>query len=244
MTSINKLPKHIAIIMDGNGRWAQQRKLSRHAGHRAGMDAARKIIRTCGERGIENLTLFAFSSENWQRPQEEVKGLMRLFLTALQNEVKKIHENNARLQFIGDITQLDKKLQKFIPKAEQLTANNTGLNLNIALNYGGRWDITTAAKKIAAKALAGNLEINEITEELFAKHLSMTNLPDPDLFIRTSGEWRISNFLIWQLAYTELYFSDTFWPDFDETALENALHFYANRQRRFGLTSDQVEMTT
>lgn len=241
MTQINKLPKHIAIIMDGNGRWAKKRNMLRQAGHRAGVEVAAKVVRSCGERGIENLTLFAFSSENWKRPESEVKGLMSLFLKALKNEVKKIHENNVRLRFIGDVESLDKKMQKFITKAEELTANNTALKLNIALNYGGRWDITNATKKIADEALAGKIIVDEISPNTISSHLSLSNTVDPDLLIRTSGEWRISNFLIWQLAYTEMYFTDILWPDFDERALEGALTFYASRQRRFGLTGEQVE---
>jgi undecaprenyl diphosphate synthase len=237
----NSIPKHVAIIMDGNGRWAKQRGLPRIAGHRAGMETVRNVVKLCGEKGIEFLTLFAFSSENWQRPQCEVNDLMELFTSALRREVKKLHKNNVQLRIIGDYSRFSSELCECIDNAQKLTANNTGLKLLIAANYGGRWDITRAARQLASAVAAGELQANDITAELLESHLVCADIPDPDLFIRTSGEQRISNFLIWQLAYTELFFTQTLWPDFDNVILEEALLFYAGRQRRFGCTSEQVE---
>lgn len=230
---INK-PRHIAIVMDGNGRWAKLRGLPRVAGHKAGSEAVRNAIEACVKRGIEALTLFAFSSENWQRPASEVSSLMKLFFTALQSNVKKLNKNNIKISFIGDVSQLDNKLQDKINEAQNLTANNSGLHLNIAVNYSGRWDILQAAKKIAQEAKESKIEIEKISYELVQKNLCLSDLPEPDLFIRTSGEQRISNFLLWQLAYTELYFTDVLWPDFDEEQLDLALLEFANRNRRFG----------
>lgn len=234
-------PRHIAIIMDGNGRWAKKRHLPRLAGHREGLKAVRRIVKTCGEKKIEVLTLFAFSRENWQRPAQEVRSLLGLFLTALQNEVAKIHDSNVQLRVIGDMTGFGEELRNSIEAAQRLTANNTGLKLVIAADYGGRWDIAHAAQKIGAQIEQGLLAANAITPELFASYLSLADLPEPDLLIRTSGEWRISNFLLWQLAYTELYFTDILWPEFDAAALDTALAFYATRERRFGFTSEQLK---
>lgn len=234
------LPRHIAIIMDGNGRWAKKRLLPRVAGHKAGVDSVRKTIKACVEKKIEVLTLFAFSSENWRRPDAEVSYLMDLFLSALEREVKKLHEQNIQLRIIGDRSRFDEKLRQCMGKAEQLTAQNTGLKLIIAANYGGQWDICAAMRQLAVEIEQGKLTSQQIAPELIQAKLSLADLPDPDLFIRTSGEQRISNFLIWQLSYSELYFTDVHWPDFDADELEKALLFYANRERRFGFTSEQI----
>lgn len=235
-----KTPRHIAIVMDGNGRWAKQRHLPRIAGHKEGLNAVKKIITACGEAGVEVLTLFAFSSENWRRPEEEISGLMTLFLTALQSEIKKLHENNVQVRFIGDQRRFSQQLVAGINTSEQLTAQNTGLKIVIAVDYGGRWDILQSVQTLAQKVREGELLPEHITENLISQYLTLAELPEPDLFIRTSGEQRISNFLLWQLAYTELYFTEVFWPDFNETALRTALDFYAVRQRRFGYTSEQI----
>lgn len=235
------VPRHVAIIMDGNGRWARKRLLPRVAGHQAGVEAVRGVVEVCGQQGIEVLTLFAFSSENWRRPATEVSLLMELFLQALKREVKRLHANNVRLRVVGDRSAFDPKLQKRIAEAEEITRNNTGLNLLIAANYGGRWDITQAVRAIAAKVAAGQLQDSAITEELLNAHLSTHGFPEPDLFIRTGGEQRVSNFLLWQLAYTEFYFTDVLWPDFNRTVFEAALLSFAQRQRRFGRTGEQVE---
>ena len=234
-------PKHVAIIMDGNGRWAQKRGLPRVAGHKAGVETVRSVIQTCVEKGIEVLTLFAFSSENWRRPKKEVTLLMTLFLAALQREVKKLHKNDVQLRIVGDVSAFDNKIQEQIKKSEALTKNNKRLVLNIAANYGGQWDITRAVKLLAEQIESGALKSDDITPELISQNLSMSHLPEPDLFIRTGGEQRISNFLIWQLAYSELYFTDTLWPDFDSEAFELALTSFAGRQRRFGHTGEQIE---
>lgn len=234
-------PRHVAIIMDGNGRWAKQRHLPRIAGHQAGIEAVRGIVRGCAAKGIDTLTLFAFSSENWRRPEQEVSMLMDLFLKALQREVRRLHERNVRLRIIGERRAFSKKLQERIEQAEALTRDNSGLNLVIAANYGGRWDIVEAARQLAKRVVAGELTADAISPELFASYLSLADLPEPDLFIRTGGEQRISNFLLWQLAYTELYFTDTLWPDFDAAAFDAALGSFARRQRRLGHTGEQVE---
>lgn len=234
MNTNNLLPRHIAIVMDGNGRWAKQRSLPRIAGHKVGIDSVRAIIQACSDLGIEVLTLFAFSTENWKRPKLEVAFLMRLFVTVLGREIKKLHANNAQVRFIGDRAALSRSLQKSIQHAEELTANNTGLKLVLAVNYSGRWDIAEAARQIGAEIEAGLIHSTAITPEIFHNHLSLNDLPEPDLFIRTSGEQRISNFMLWQLAYTELYFTDILWPDFREGALQTALSAYAARERRFG----------
>lgn len=235
------LPRHIAIIMDGNNRWAKERRLPGLAGHKAGVKSVRAVIECCVEQGVEALTLFAFSSENWKRPAVEVSGLMQLFMLALKNEVRKLARHNIRLQVIGDLSRFSPELQQLIHKAQAETAGNTGLTLNIAANYGGRWDIVSAAQQLARRCAEGRLKPEEIDEALFAQYLSLADLPAPDLCIRTGGEQRVSNFLIWQLAYTELYFTDCFWPDFDKQAMLAALQSYLTRERRFGRTSEQVE---
>lgn len=233
-------PKHIAIIMDGNGRWAQKKFMPRIIGHRAGVKAVRKIVEFCAEQNIEVLTLFAFSSENWRRPQEEVSLLMNLFLVTLDAEISRLHKNNIRLRFIGDISPFSAQLQTKMTEGVTKTADNTGLTLVIAVNYGGRWDLAEAAKLLAAKVVNQELTLDQINESLLHQHLSLSDLPEPDLFIRTGGEQRISNFLLWQLAYTELYFTDALWPDFDRTAMQLAISSYQGRQRRFGRTGEQV----
>lgn len=230
------MPQHIAIIMDGNGRWATKRFLPRVAGHVKGVDAVRGIVEACIKRDIKYLTLFAFSSENWRRPAEEVSLLMRLFVTALEKEVKKMHDNNIRLKIVGDLSRFDLSLQEAIVQAERLTASNTRLTVTICANYGGRWDILQAVNKLTS---AGR-DQGQITEEMLSSQLSMAYAPEPDLFVRTGGETRISNFLLWQLAYTELFFTDTFWPDFNAKSLDEAISSYQSRERRFGRTSAQV----
>ncbi len=236
-----KLPRHIAIIMDGNGRWARKRGMPRFAGHKAGLDSVRAMVKTCLGKGIEYLTLFAFSSENWRRPPEEVGLLMSLFMTALDREVKKLHKNGVRLRIIGERSAFAPELQQRIAAAEAMTAENTALTLVIAANYGGRWDITQSVQQLAEQVAQGQLAPAEITPEKIAAHLSLADAPEPDLFIRTGGEERISNFLLWQLAYTEFYFTPLLWPEFDDKALEEALTSFASRQRRFGRTGEQVE---
>ena len=229
-------PRHVAIIMDGNGRWARRRRLPRIAGHRRGAEAVRTTLRACAGRGIEYLTLFAFSSENWRRPPEEVRLLMKLFQSALENEVEKLHSNRIRLRVVGDTSAFDPKIRNLIERGEALTAANQQLTLTIAANYGGRWDILQALNRLLRENPGA-----ELREELLAPHLAMSYAPEPDLFIRTGGEQRISNFLLWQLAYTELYFTDTLWPDFDAAALDEAIASYRRRERRFGRTSEQLE---
>lgn len=226
--------------MDGNGRWARRRHLPRFAGHRAGVTVVENVVRYCGQCGTQILTLFAFSSENWRRPAEEVGLLMGLFVTALEHQVKRLHENNVRLRVIGDRSAFDSRLQKSIAKAETLTEHNSGLKFNIAANYGGRWDITQAARTVAERVSRGDLAVEQITPELLGESLTLSDLAEPDLFIRTGGEQRVSNFLLWQLAYSELYFTDVLWPDFDHREFEQALASYAGRQRRFGRTGEQV----
>ena len=231
------VPQHIAIIMDGNGRGATRRLMPRVAGHRKGVEALRGVIRSCAERGVPNLTVFAFSSENWRRPQEEVTLLMELFLRALENEVARLHENDIRFRVIGDLSGFSERIQTLIRDAEALTRNNTRLTFTVAANYGGRWDIVQAVKRLMATGVAAD----EVNEAALAQQLSAAELPEPDLFIRTGGEQRISNFLLWQLAYTELYFTETLWPDFDAAALDQAIASYRTRERRFGRTSEQVQ---
>ncbi len=234
-------PRHIAIIMDGNGRWAQQRFLPRAVGHHAGVKAVRKIVELCAaDPTCEVLSLFAFSSENWRRPESEVTLLMSLFLTTLQSEIDKLHKNNIRLRFIGDRTAFDEKLQQKMTEGEQKTKNNTALTLVIAANYGGRWDMTLACKIISERVASGELLPQDITERVVNQHLSLADLPEPDLFIRTGGEQRVSNFMLWQLAYTEFYFTPTLWPDFNKSALQEAITSFQSRQRRFGHTGDQI----
>jgi len=235
------LPRHVAIIMDGNGRWAKNRNRPRFLGHREGVKAVRRMVQACQDRGIEALTLFAFSSENWRRPRLEVGMLMNLFVKTIQREVENLHETGARFRFIGDRMAFTKKLQRLMDHAEALTEGNAGLSFTIAANYGGRWDITQTMRRLGHRLLEGDLALDDIDEDLIGAELSLADLPEPDLFIRTGGEQRISNFLLWQLAYTEFYFTDTLWPDFDEVCLEDALASFAQRQRRFGQTGDQIE---
>jgi undecaprenyl diphosphate synthase len=231
------VPRHVAIIMDGNGRWAQRRRLPRIAGHRRGAEAVRAAVRACVDRGISYLTLFAFSSENWRRPAEEVALLLKLFKSALQNEVDKLHANGVRLKVVGDTSRFDPKLRKLIERGEELTAGNRALTLTIAANYGGRWDILQAMTQFLQK----NPGAQGVDEAAISPYLAMSYAPEPDLFIRTGGEQRISNFLLWQLAYTELYFTESLWPDFDAAALDLAITSYRSRERRFGRTSEQLE---
>lgn len=233
------LPRHVAIIMDGNGRWAAGRGLPRAAGHKAGLEPVRMSIKECMQRGIEALTIFAFSSENWRRPQEEVTSLMGLFVEALDREIAELHQNGVRIRFVGDRKSLSVRLQARIAEAEAQTAHNKGLKLQVAVSYGGRWDIVQASQKLARDCARGVLRAEEITEEGFGSALALAGLPEPDLFIRTGGERRISNFLLWDLAYTELYFCDKLWPEFDVAELEAALSFFDARERRFGLVSAQ-----
>jgi len=223
--------------MDGNGRWAKRRLLPRVAGHRKGVETLRDVIRACADRGVAHLTVFAFSSENWRRPQEEVTLLMELFMRALENEVTRLHENNIRFRLIGDLSGFSERIQTLIRDAEALTCNNTRLTFTVAANYGGRWDIVQAVKKLMSVGLAAD----DIDEAALAQQLSLSDAPEPDLFIRTGGEKRISNFLMWQLAYTELYFTDALWPDFNAKALDEAIESYRTRERRFGRTSEQVQ---
>lgn len=230
-------PRHIAVVMDGNGRWAKARFLPRTAGHKSGVKATRKLVENCVKLDIPVLTIFAFSSENWSRPVQEVDSLMSLFVTTLASEIKKLHEQNVRVRFIGDRGRFSEKLQQGITGAEQLTADNSGLNLNIAANYGGRWDILNAVHQLAEQGV----DAAGVTEDELEHYLQLPDLPDVDLFIRTGGEQRISNFLIWQSAYAELYFTDVLWPDFDKRSLQDALDWYAGRERRFGKTSQQLE---
>ncbi|GMU68438.1 MAG: isoprenyl transferase [Steroidobacteraceae bacterium] len=237
------LPRHVAIIMDGNGRWAERRGLPRHAGHREGIPAVRMCIEQCARRGIGALTLFAFSSENWRRPQAEVANLMGLFVDALDGELDELHANGVRLRVIGDRQVLAVRLQARVARAEQRTAGNTGLALQIAMSYGGRWDIVQAAQSLAQAVAAGSLRAADIDAARFGAALALGDLPDPDLFIRTGGEQRVSNFLLWNLAYTELYFTDTLWPDFDVAAFDAALAHFAGRERRYGLTAAGGEAT-
>lgn len=239
-----KLPRHVAIIMDGNGRWAKKRNLPRVSGHKAGIESVRQVIKRCLEKKIAVLTLFAFSSENWRRPEQEVRYLMQLFITGLQREAKKLSEQAIRLRIIGDRSRLDEKLQQQIAKVEALTADNVGLTLVIAVNYGGQADITEAMRTIAAKIKDGLLSVDAITPQCIEQHLSLGELPQPDLFIRTSGEQRISNFLLWHLAYSELYFTEVLWPDFTADEFDRALDYFASRERRFGYTSEQLKDIT
>jgi undecaprenyl diphosphate synthase len=226
--------------MDGNGRWAQRRALPRHLGHRAGAKAVRATVEGCARRGVEALTIFAFSSENWQRPQDEVTRLMELFVESIDREVDELHRNGICVRFIGDLARLRAELGAKMAAAEARTAANQRMTLFIAVSYGGRWDIVEAARRLAARVVAGEIKAEAIDETLFAEQLQLADAPEPDLFIRTGGEQRISNFLLWNLAYSELYFCDTLWPDFDDAALDAALRFYASRQRRFGMTDTQA----
>lgn len=233
----SEIPRHIAIIMDGNGRWARKRLLPRVAGHKRGVDAVRATVRACIERGVSYLTLFAFSSENWRRPQDEVSFLMQLFVRALRDEVVKLHENNIRFRIIGDLSRFDPGLVELIARAESLTAGNDRLTLTVAANYGGRWDILQALQRMLADNPG---KLDGFAESDLAPYLALDFAPEPDLFIRTGGEKRISNFLLWQLAYTELYFTDRLWPEFGGAALDEAIASYRQRERRFGRTSEQL----
>lgn len=233
-------PKHVAIIMDGNGRWAKQRGKNRSAGHKAGVKSVRRITEAALESGVECITLFAFSSENWRRPETEVTLLMELFLFVLKREVKKLHKNNVRLQIIGARDKFSDKILNALDAAESITASNTGLNLFVAADYGGKWDIANAAKQVCNKVLSGDISVDQIDEDLLSNYVSMSGYPAPDLFIRTGGEKRISNFLIWQLAYAELYFTDVLWPDFGKEQFSDALDWFETRQRRFGKTGEQI----
>ena len=234
------LPRHVAIIMDGNGRWAQQRGKMRVFGHKAGVNAVRDTVSVASRLGLSALTLFAFSSENWRRPESEVSALMELFIHVLGGEVKKLHKSNIRLRITGERSRFSSRLQDKVAAAEALTANNTGLILNVAANYGGRWDITQAAVALASEVQAGHLAPDQIDEEVLARHLSTHGLPDVDLLIRTGGDHRISNFVLWQAAYAELYFTPVLWPDFDAVVFSEAIASFASRERRFGCTGEQI----
>ncbi len=241
MIAQKKIPRHVAIIMDGNGRWAKKRLMPRIAGHSAGAETVRKIIQSCIDKKIEVLTLFAFSSENWKRPEKEVNRLMDLFSIVLTRDSKKLDKQNARLKVVGDRTAFTEKLQKKIADAESLTENNSGLTVVVAANYGGRWDILNATRQLAERVAVGEINPSDIEYEMLESGLALHEYPEPDLFIRTGGEQRISNFLLWQLAYTELYFTETLWPAFKEAEFNEALDYFAGRQRRFGRTGEQVE---
>ncbi len=241
-TELSKtVPRHVVIIMDGNGRWAKQRGLPRISGHKAGVTTLRNIVEICAVKKIEALTVYAFSSENWKRPGSEVSRLLELFMTSLKKEVDQLHKNNIRLRFIGDLKAFPANLQSQMSKATQKTEGNTGLQFAVAINYGGRWDITHAFRQLASEVEAGKIDINDINEPLITSRLSLAGLPEPELFIRTGGEMRISNYLLWQLAYTELYFTECLWPDFGTEEFNAALTWYAGRERRFGLTSEQLK---
>jgi undecaprenyl diphosphate synthase len=240
--STESVPRHVAIIMDGNGRWARSRKLPRLEGHRQGAKAVRRAVEFCRRNGIPFLTLYAFSTENWQRPASEISGLMKLLSQFLNSELDEIHSNDIRVTTIGDLGRLPRNLVARIEAAKQKTSGNRSMVLNIALSYGGRQDILQAVQSVAKSLKAGDLVRDQVTEELFSQHLWTSGLPDPDLLIRTGGEIRISNFLLWQCAYTELYFTPVLWPDFGEAAFEEAVREYQSRQRRFGRTSDQIQI--
>ncbi|MEO6103657.1 MAG: polyprenyl diphosphate synthase [Pseudoxanthomonas sp.] len=240
MSSPARKPRHLAIIMDGNGRWAERRRRPRVIGHRAGVRAVQACLEFCLAEGIECLTLFAFSSENWNRPPEEVGALMKLFLRMLDNEVDELHRRGARISFIGDRRGFPEPIRQRMQAAEALTGGNSAIHVNIAAGYGGRWDIAHAARQLARDALRGSIDPEAIDEAALASRLSLAGQPEPDLFIRTGGDLRISNFLLWQLAYTELWFTDTLWPDLDQATLRQAVDDFAGRERRFGLTSAQL----
>jgi undecaprenyl diphosphate synthase len=238
--NVSDIPTHVAIIMDGNGRWATQRHMPRTTGHGRGVQTVRNVVKYFGELGTRYLTLFAFSSENWRRPRDEVNLLMRLFLNALEREVKELKQRGIRLRVIGDTSRFEQKLQDTIAWAEQATADNDAFHLTVAANYGGRWDILQATRRMLLERPELGLNPEEIDEQALAPYLSMAWAPEPDLFIRTGGEQRVSNFLIWQLAYTELYFTEKYWPEFDAASMAQAVHWYQCRERRFGRTSAQV----
>ncbi len=234
------IPEHIAIIMDGNGRWAKERSLPRLAGHKEGVNSVREITRVCGEIGVKHLTLYTFSTENWRRPKAEVSALMTLLLKTISTEVRELHKNNVRFTAIGDLKKLPKSTQKGIFDGIEITKNNTGLNLCLALNYGSRQEMVSAVQAIAKKVKNGDLKLDEINETIFSNTLSTSDMPNPDLLIRTSGEYRLSNFLLWQCAYSEILMTKTFWPAFREDALIEAILEYQSRERRFGKVSEQV----
>jgi len=240
-TAVSPRPRHVAIIMDGNGRWAVSRGMPRVAGHNRGVEAVRATLAACGERGIEYLTLFAFSSENWRRPADEVSTLMRLFMLALQREIGKLVELGVRMRVVGETFAFSPELRRLIAESEQRTEHNSRLHLTVCANYGGRWDIAQAAQLAVREQLTAGAAEGQIDEKAIGQRLALSFAPNPDLLIRTGGERRVSNFLLWQLAYAELYFSDVLWPDFDSAELDAALLWYSSRQRRFGMTGDQVE---
>ncbi len=244
MRSDSEIPAHIAIVMDGNGRWALRRNRPRSIGHNAGLKALRSVIEHCGKLGVRVLTVFAFSSENWGRPEPEVSRLMDLFMRALDRETRELNENNVRIRFIGDVGAFSSALQQKIHRAQAQTADNTRMTFNIAVNYGGRWDIVQATRKLAEDCSKGLIKPEDINEELLAEQICLNQCKDPDLLIRTGGEMRISNFLLWQFAYTELHFTPTLWPDFGPECLDEAITFYQSRERRFGLSSEQVRKST
>ena len=235
-----KVPKHVAVIMDGNGRWARARQKPRRAGHRAGIKSVRSTVEAAAKHGIEVLTLFAFSSENWGRPKDEVRSLMTLFVEALRREVDELHRNNVRLRLIGARELLQPGIVKRFAAAEEKTAQNTGLLLNIAVAYGGRWDIVEATKRVAKRVASGEIGVDDIDEATLASEMQLAGCPEPDLLIRTGGEQRISNFLLWDIAYAELWFTDVLWPEFDAQQFDNAIEYFAQKQRRFGHTGEQV----
>lgn len=235
-----KIPEHVVIIMDGNGRWAENRGLPRSEGHCAGVDAVKSVVKACIKKNIKVLSVWAFGSENWARPEEEVNFLMQLFVQALTREIAELNQNGVSLRFTGNRAQLASALRDQMQAAEELTIDNHRLTLNVVINYGGKWDIVQAAKTLATRVASGEMSIEQIDEKTFADQLSLSDLPNPDLFIRTGGELRLSNFFLWQLAYTELYFSDTFWPDFSEAELDKALSCFRSRERRYGRTSKQL----
>ena len=244
MISTADIPAHVAIVMDGNGRWAEKKSRPRTFGHQAGLKALRKIVERCGDSGVKELTVFAFSSENWNRPKKEVSRLMDLFLRALDREAKELHENKVKIRFIGDLTAFSSEMQQKMDKAMSQTAGNQRMTLNVAANYGGRWDIVNAARKTAKAVASGDITLEQIDEDYFAGQVMLGNSSDPDLFIRTGGEMRISNFLLWQCAYTEFFFTPVLWPDFSPEVLDQAVAAYQSRQRRFGLTGEQIRHTS
>lgn len=239
---LNNIPKHIAIIMDGNGRWAKLKGKARIYGHQAGVEAVRKVVETCTELGVKYLTLYAFSTENWNRPEEEVNALMELLVRTIRRETPDLNKNNVRIGMIGDGHSLPAACINELEESKRITEQNSGLNLILALSYSGRWELTYAMKSIAAKVASGALTPDAITEAVISEHLNTAHIPDPELLIRTSGEYRLSNFLLWQSAYTEYYFTDTLWPDFDKEALVEAISDYQNRERRFGQTTEQIHL--
>jgi len=244
LKSHGEIPRHIAIIMDGNGRWAQRRGMPRIAGHREGVESVRDIVEVCGQLGVEYLTLYAFSTENWKRPEEEISLLMRLLVKALRDETDRLHRNNVRLNSIGDIVTLPREVRDELNESIRKTKGNTGLTLILALSYSGRWDLTGAVRTIVRDARAGALAVEDVNEELIGSRLSTKGIPDPDLLVRSSGEFRLSNFLLWQLAYTEMYVTAKFWPSFRRPDLYEAIREYQDRERRFGMVSEQLKHKT